>query len=262
MRRRLWSARSSDHRVAWMPMLANGSGGNGSGLRRTISSRVRSVGRPSSRSRPHRRRTGPAPTPRPVKLLTAIRLRPASPQCAQNCVLVSMAPAQRWAEPDVLELREGDEEVRGQPPEHLEAIRTSGRRGGSDPNRVTAAPHDPVVRREPVVVELVGGVADALARAPADPVELLVRQRLGGQHVVVDRDGVQPVAAQQAREHARGQHHPGRADHPGFGTTRPRRDRRGIDVAAVPADLHTVLRTGAGQPEDQLRRVHDPRRYW
>src|SRR5690606_20990053 len=45
-----WSARSSDQRVAWMPRDAAGSGGNGSGLRRTISSSVRSVRSPASRS--------------------------------------------------------------------------------------------------------------------------------------------------------------------------------------------------------------------
>src|SRR5215217_4518495 len=31
-----WSARSSDHRVAWIPTLASGSGGNGSDRLRTI----------------------------------------------------------------------------------------------------------------------------------------------------------------------------------------------------------------------------------
>ena len=42
-RPRLWSARSSDQRVALMPTAAAGSGGNGSGRLRTISSSVRSV---------------------------------------------------------------------------------------------------------------------------------------------------------------------------------------------------------------------------
>ena len=149
--------------------------------------------------------------------------------------------------------------MRGQPPEHLEAILVHRVDAAAEViHRVVAAPHDPVVRRESVVVELVGGVADALARAPADPVELLVRQRLGGQHVVVDRNGVQPVPAQQAREHVGGQHHPGRADNPGIGT-HPDPAAIGVDRCrrGVLEDLHAVLRTGAGQSEHQPRRVHD-----
>jgi len=68
-----------------------------------------------------------------------------------------------------VELRERGEEVPGQPVEgrrplvvaraHLPAEVVDG---------VVAAPHDAVVGREPVVVELVGRVADALPIGPAD----------------------------------------------------------------------------------------------
>jgi len=55
-------------------------------------------------------------------------------------------------------------------------------------DRVVAAPQDPVVRAEPVVVELVRAVADALTVAPADLGELGVGQGLGHEYVVVDGD--------------------------------------------------------------------------
>ena len=54
-------------------------------------------------------------------------------------------------------------------------------------HRVPAAVEDPVVGGRPVVVELVAAVADALAVPPADGAEV---ERLGDQHVVVDRDDV------------------------------------------------------------------------
>ena len=70
----------------------------------------------------------------------------------------------------------------------------AGRRSSSGPtrlpevvDRVVAAPQDPVVGREPEVVELVVRVRQALAARPADRRALLRGQRLGHEHVVVDR---------------------------------------------------------------------------
>ncbi len=92
-----WSARSSDRRVSSMPRPASGDGGNGSGRRRTISRRVRSVSSPASRSSITSAANRVAPTPRPVKPAAyATRPRCARPWNAANLVEVSMAPAQRW----------------------------------------------------------------------------------------------------------------------------------------------------------------------
>ncbi len=52
-------------------------------------------------------------------------------------------------------------------------------------------------------MELVGDVVHALAAAPADRRALPGAERLGHEHVVVDRHGVQPGASQQAREGVR-----------------------------------------------------------
>ena len=67
-------------------------------------------------------------------------------------------------------------------------------------DRVVAAEEDPVVRREPVVVELVGGVVHPLPVPPADRGLLLRRQRLRHDRVVVDRHRVQAVPPQQGGE--------------------------------------------------------------
>ena len=68
------------------------------------------------------------------------------------------------AEPDIGELREGDEEMRGDLAERLRAVLMAGVDAASPViHRVVAAPQDPVVGRESVVVELVSAVADALA---------------------------------------------------------------------------------------------------
>ena len=81
-----------------MPTEASGSGGKGSGSPRTISSRVRSVGRArESRSSITSAAKRVAPTPSPVKP-AAYATRPpwVVPWNAANCVEVSIAPAQRW----------------------------------------------------------------------------------------------------------------------------------------------------------------------
>ena len=60
------SALVSDHLVSWTPAERSGSGGNGMGLVRTISSSVSSVGSPASRSIRTRPAKRLAPTPSPV----------------------------------------------------------------------------------------------------------------------------------------------------------------------------------------------------
>ena len=65
---------------------------------------------------------------------------------------------------------------------------------------VVAAPQDPVVRGEAVVVELVAQISQALPVAPADRPSLLRRERLGDQHVVIDRNGVPAHTPDQGRE--------------------------------------------------------------
>ena len=75
---------------------------------------------------------------------------------------------------------------------------------------VIAAEEDPVVGGQPVVVELVAAVADALAVAPADRLALRRAERLADQHVVVDRGDVAADAAQQRREGAGREQRPAR----------------------------------------------------
>ena len=77
---------------------------------------------------------------------------------------------------------------------------------------VPAAEEDPVVRGQPVVVETIRAVADALAALPPDRRHLLVSERLGHQRVVVDGDRMQTHPFEQRREHVRRQRHPLRRD--------------------------------------------------
>jgi hypothetical protein len=109
-------------------------------------------------------------------------------------------------EAQAVELRERLEEVLGEDPRGGRPLVVA---GPDVPavvvDRVVAAPQDPVVRGHPVVVELVGQVADPLPVPPADAAELARRQRLGDQDVVVHRHGVQPDPADQAAERVRAQ---------------------------------------------------------
>ena len=65
---------------------------------------------------------------------------------------------------------------------------------------VVAAEQDAVVPGEPVVVELVGAVGQTLTIRPSDGCQLRGRERLGHQHVVVHRNGHQPVALEERGE--------------------------------------------------------------
>ena len=84
-----------------------------------------------------------------------------------------MAPAQRWREPDVVELGEGDEEVRGEAAVGGRPVLVRGIDLASEVvDGVIAAPHDAVVLGQAVVVKLVGAVADSLPVPPSDAVQL------------------------------------------------------------------------------------------
>ena len=80
------------------------------------------------------------------------------------------------AEAQSLQLREGLEELPG---EQLEGrrpvVELAFEPAAEVVDGVVAAPQDPVVGRQPVVVELVAAVVDALAVAPADRRQLLGR---------------------------------------------------------------------------------------
>ena len=77
---------------------------------------------------------------------------------------------------------------------------------------LVAAPEDPIVVGQSVIVEPVAGVADPLPVPPADLIELLTRERLADQHVVVDRDDVAAELPAQRRKRVGGEQDPGRTD--------------------------------------------------
>ena len=82
-------------------------------------------------------------------------------------------------EAQALELREGREEVARELLPRLGPVLVRGSHAAAVVvDRVVAAEQDPVVAAEPVVVELVRQVADALPVAPADRREL--RRRVSG----------------------------------------------------------------------------------
>src|SRR5580692_1462463 len=106
------------------------------------------------------------------------------------------APSVREAEP--LELREGGEEVAGklvEGPRALFELETDAIPEVVD--GVVAAPENSRVRGEPVVVELVAAVADALPVCPADGRPLRAREWFGDEHIVVHRKGERPEPAQE-----------------------------------------------------------------
>ena len=79
-------------------------------------------------------------------------------------------------------------------------------------DRVVATPENAVVVGQPVVVELVGRVADALPVVPADGGQLLGGERLGHQRVVVDRHEEVLQPPQQRLEHPRAERDLARLD--------------------------------------------------
>ena len=164
--RRPWSrsACASDARVSWTPAYASGSGGNGIGFDRTSSVAVRSVSSPAEQVEHHvrtesRRADAEAGVAGGVRRLPAVR-RPE--ERAEPAAHVDhTTPGVREAEP--VELRERLGEVVRQQVERLGPVVE--RRAdllAEVVDRVVPAEQDPVVGGEPVVVELVGGVADAL----------------------------------------------------------------------------------------------------
>ena len=125
-------------------------------------------------------------------------------------------------------------------------------------HRVVAAEQDAAVGAEPVVVELVGQVAHALAVAPAELGQPVVAERLGHEHVVVHRHRHEPVPLQQRREHVRREHGAVGAHHATVGDDLDARP--GVVDAAHRGALvhdHARLDDDAGELEGQLRGMQD-----
>ena len=112
-----------------------------------------------------------------------------------------MAPPQVWVNRTPCSCGKVVKKCSEQPGERLGvAVEPVGHLVAEVVDRVVAAPQDAVVRCEPVVVELVARVGDALAALPADRRELVGGQRLGDQRVVADRDDVGAQPAEQGGE--------------------------------------------------------------
>src|SRR4249919_1285942 len=135
------------------------------------------------------------------------------------------------AKAQAFELREGGEEMSGEPvvrrrpPLELRPDRAS-----EVIDRVVAAPEDPVVRGEAVVVELVARVADALTPPPSHGRELRGTEWFCHEDVVIDRDHLPAQAAQKWPERVRTKCHSLRRGRPVWGAdpdSRPSRRDRG-----------------------------------
>ncbi len=111
------------------------------------------------------------------------------------------------------QLREGLHQMLGQDGEGLRVL-GSPRVGVAtqEVEGVVAAEQQPVVSRQPVVVELVGGVADPLPSVPAEAGAYVGHERLGHQRVVPDRHHVRPDRAPYRPPGRGGDQSPGRAD--------------------------------------------------
>ena len=255
-----------------MPAHLAGSGGNGSGRRRTISSRVRSVSsaveqvQPDAGAEPARA-DAEAGEPDDVDRAAAER---AAPQRREAAARVDRAaPAVREADP--LELREGREEVLGQPVERRRALVALGRHAaGEVVDRVVAAPEDPAVVGLAVVVEQVRDVGESLPAVPADRRALLRRQRLGHQHVVVDGHDVAPDRAHERRERA-GREQRAAREHATPGRLGAHaRAVAASAVTGVPSQIRAPAASAArarpqhsraGSTSAETSRVHSPPRY-
>ena len=102
---------------------------------------------------------------------------------------------------------------------------------GTDPvaevvDDVVAAPQDPVVGRQPVIVELIAEISQALPALPADGVLLLRREGFGDQDIVIDRHDVVAEPTQQVGEGVRGQRYLPSPDRAERAASAPGRRRR------------------------------------
>ena len=172
-----------------------------------------------------------------------------------------MAPPQRCVKRMPSQLREGGEEVLGEPREGgVVLVEVGAHRAAVAVDGVVAAPQDAVVGGEPVVVEAVGRVADSLAAAPADRLALRAVQRLGDERVVVDRQHVAAHRAQQRRERARGQQHTPCPHPPPARCTSTPAPARASRVAGLCSNTRTPGRErGVAQPARQPAGVHERR---
>ena len=164
----LRSAAARRLRVSWITALRSGSGGNGTGRRRTSSSAAR-LGRAAVEQVERDPRAEAAGADAEARCSRARRRRGRRARVPKNTekrLQVSIAPPQRWREAHALELREVREEVLREPREgRLVVVELRADRAAVAVDGVVAAPEDAVVGAQPVVVELVAAVADSLARA-------------------------------------------------------------------------------------------------
>ena len=263
--------------MSWITPVRSGSGGNGSGRRRTIASAVASrrasveqVERdPAAEAAGADAEAGVA-----ERVGDAAAERRAEEHREAAAGVDRAAPA--MAEAQALELRERREEVLRELGERrLVVVELRADRPAVAVDRVVAAPQDPAVGGQPVVVELVADVADALPAGPADRGAHALVERLGHQRVVVDRRDVAADRAHQRRVGARGQQDAARIDDPALGDDRhagarpaERADRAVLVDAHAGADRRRAQSVGelagvderrAGprpQPAEIRRRVH------
>src|SRR3990170_2576961 len=112
-------------------------------------------------------------------------------------------------EPDALERRERLEEVASEARVHLVVeLEAPTDTAAEVVRRVEAAPQDPVVGRQPEVVEAVRGIGQPFAPGPSDRGALLGRERFGHEDVVVHGYDVAPDLAQERWVPVRREDHP------------------------------------------------------
>ena len=178
-----------------------------------------------------------------------------------------------WLKRTPVELRERGEEVPAELGPRLRPALQLGRHPAPPVvDGVVAAPQDPVVLGEPVVVELVGDVGQALAVAPADRRQLRRRERLGHHAVVVDRHDVVAQPAQQRLERVGAQGDPA-ARTLGERRRRPPRRRRRARAPSPWCPRRSARRAarrppsaptpgGPGRPAPPARSATARRRRW
>ena len=136
-------------------------------------------------------------------------------------------------------------------------------------DRVVTTPDDPVVGGESVVVELIGGVTDTPWRCCQPMRQPAVRRSVARwRDVVVDRHGVEAVAAEQAGKNVGGQHDPFGRDDParGVGQESARPGGQVLDRVcswtATPAAMHARANSvpAAGCTIAHVRALNRPAR--
>ena len=168
-------------------------------------------------------------------------------------------PAPTMTEPQTLELGEGLEKSLGEAFKALRALLMTGLDASAEMiNGIVAAPENSIVGGQPVVVKLVGLIAEPLTILPAKGGELIAAEGFGHEHVVPDRNRCSLHTSDRSLERVGRQQTLACAYPPRFGANLHPRAMAGKPLhGCLLVDAHPQLANRPQKAPCQPGRIHD-----